>query len=42
MQKIVVIGSSDTDRVVAAGKSPFSGETILGGSFRGKTLLNPK
>jgi hypothetical protein len=32
-QKIIVIGSANTDMVVKSGKLPFPGETILGGTF---------
>lgn len=37
MSKILVIGSSNTDMVIRAGKLPAAGETILGGAF----LMNP-
>jgi ribokinase len=35
--KIMVVGSSNTDMVIKAGKFPSPGETILGGEF----LMNP-
>ena len=35
--KILIIGSSNTDMVIKAAKIPVPGETILGGSF----LMNP-
>jgi ribokinase len=37
MNKIIVIGSSNTDMVIKTGKIPVPGETILGGDF----LMNP-
>lgn len=33
-KKILVIGSSNTDMTVKAGKLPLPGETVLGGTFR--------
>jgi len=35
--KILIIGSSNTDMVIKAEKIPVPGETILGGTF----LMNP-
>jgi len=37
MNRIIVIGSSNTDMVIKTGKLPVPGETILGGTF----LMNP-
>lgn len=37
MGKIIVIGSSNTDMVVKAGRLPAPGETVIGGEF----LMNP-
>lgn len=33
MNKIIVIGSSNTDMVVKAAKLPSPGQTVLGGTF---------
>jgi ribokinase len=33
MNKIIVIGSSNTDMVVKAAKLPSPGQTLLGGTF---------
>ncbi|MBK8505678.1 MAG: hypothetical protein IPL46_27880 [Saprospiraceae bacterium] len=33
MNKVIVIGSSNTDMVVTAGKIPLPGETIMGNEF---------
>ena len=32
-EKILVVGSSNTDMVIKAAKFPFSGQTIFGGKF---------
>ncbi len=37
MNKVVVVGSSNTDMVIKAGRLPAPGETILGGDF----IMNP-
>ena len=37
MKKIVVLGSTNTDMVIAGKKIPVPGETVCGGSF----LMNP-
>ena len=37
MKKIVVLGSTNTDMVIAGKKIPVAGETISGGRF----LMNP-
>ncbi len=36
-QKILVIGSSNTDMVIRTGHLPLPGETVIGGTF----FMNP-
>ena len=34
MEKIVIVGSANTDLIVRADRIPSPGETVLGGEFR--------